>query len=87
MSNRSSRLIVGTGILLIALHTGIADGQEEATGVAALKRLGKTTELMVYPGEHHGSSTPSSNQDLFQRLLAWFNTYVKSAGSQQTEAP
>jgi dipeptidyl aminopeptidase/acylaminoacyl peptidase len=43
----------------------------------ALKRLGKTTELVVYPGEYHEFGTPSYNQDLYQRFLAWFDRYVK----------
>ena len=43
----------------------------------ALKHLGKTTELVVYPGEFHGFSTPSYNKDVFERFLAWFDTYVK----------
>ena len=44
----------------------------------ALKHLGKTTELVVYPGEYHGFSTPSYNKDVFERFLAWFAKYVKS---------
>jgi dipeptidyl aminopeptidase/acylaminoacyl peptidase len=43
----------------------------------ALKRLGKTTELVVYPGEYHGIGTPSYIKDLYQRYLAWFAKYVK----------
>jgi dipeptidyl aminopeptidase/acylaminoacyl peptidase len=43
----------------------------------ALKRLGKTTELVVYPGEYHVFSTPSYNKDLYERFLAWFEKYVK----------
>ncbi len=47
----------------------------------ALKRLGKTTELVVYPGEYHGIGTPSYLKDLYQRYLAWYGTYVKGAGA------
>jgi len=43
----------------------------------ALKRLGKTTELVVYPGEYHGIGTPSYIKDLYERYLAWFAKYVK----------
>jgi dipeptidyl aminopeptidase/acylaminoacyl peptidase len=42
----------------------------------ALKRLGVTTELVVYPGEFHVFSTPSYNKDLYERILAWFGKYV-----------
>jgi len=47
----------------------------------ALKRLGRTTELVVYPGEFHVFSTPSYVKDLAQRVLAWFDTHVKGAGA------
>jgi dipeptidyl aminopeptidase/acylaminoacyl peptidase len=43
----------------------------------ALKRLGRTTELVIYPGEYHEFKTPSHIQDRLQRILAWFNHYVK----------
>jgi dipeptidyl aminopeptidase/acylaminoacyl peptidase len=43
----------------------------------ALKRLGRTTQLVVYPGEHHGISKPSFRQDRWQRYLAWYERYVK----------
>jgi dipeptidyl aminopeptidase/acylaminoacyl peptidase len=33
----------------------------------ALKRLGKTAELVVYPGEFHGIGTPSYIKDLYTR--------------------
>jgi len=43
----------------------------------ALKRLGTTTELVVYPGEFHVFSTPSYIKDYRERFLAWFATPVK----------
>ncbi len=43
----------------------------------ALKSLGRTTELVVYPGEYHEFTTPSHIQDLLRRYLAWYNHYVK----------
>jgi len=43
----------------------------------ALKRLGRTTELVVYPNEHHGLRKPSNQKDRYERYLAWFNKYVK----------
>jgi dipeptidyl aminopeptidase/acylaminoacyl peptidase len=42
----------------------------------ALKRLGVTTELVVYPGEFHELETPSYIKDVYQRFLAWFGKYV-----------
>lgn len=43
----------------------------------ALKSLGRTTELVVYPGEYHGFTTPSHIKDRLERNLAWYAHYVK----------
>jgi dipeptidyl aminopeptidase/acylaminoacyl peptidase len=43
----------------------------------AMKMLGRTTELVVYPGEHHGFTTPSHIKDRMERFLAWYAHYVK----------
>ena len=43
----------------------------------ALRRLGVTTQLVVYPNEHHGISRPSFRKDRYQRYLAWFDKHVK----------
>jgi dipeptidyl aminopeptidase/acylaminoacyl peptidase len=43
----------------------------------ALKSLGRTTELVVYPDEYHEFSTPSHIKDRLERYLAWYNHYVK----------
>ena len=43
----------------------------------ALRRLGKTTELVVYPGQYHSIATPSYLKDLHQRYLDWYGKYVK----------
>jgi len=45
----------------------------------ALKRLGRTTQLVVYPGEHHGIQTPSFIKDLYERYLDWYDKYVKGS--------
>lgn len=47
----------------------------------ALKSLGRTTELVVYPGEYHGFTVPSHLKDRLERFMAWFNHYVKADGS------
>jgi dipeptidyl aminopeptidase/acylaminoacyl peptidase len=51
----------------------------------ALKRLGVPTELVVYPGEHHGISTPSYIKDRYERYIDWFAKYVK--GEAKSEKP
>src|SRR5438309_1340134 len=43
----------------------------------ALKSLGRTTELVVYPGEFHGFTTPSHIKDRLELYLAWYAHYVK----------
>ncbi len=51
----------------------------------ALKRLGRTTELVVYPGEFHGIDTPSYIKDLYTRYLDWFAKYVKGERTEVEE--
>ncbi|NIP79418.1 MAG: prolyl oligopeptidase family serine peptidase, partial [Gemmatimonadetes bacterium] len=43
----------------------------------ALKRLGRETLLVVYPGEHHGIRRPAFQKDRLQRWLDWYDRYVK----------
>ena len=43
----------------------------------AMKRLGRDTEMVIYPGEHHGISKPSYQQDRLTRFLAWYDRWVK----------
>jgi dipeptidyl aminopeptidase/acylaminoacyl peptidase len=53
----------------------------------ALKRLGVTTELVVYPGEFHEFETPSYIKDVYQRMLDWFATHVTEEQKQGSDAP
>lgn len=43
----------------------------------AMKRLGRETQLVVYPGEFHGIRRPSYQKDRYERYLAWYDKYVK----------
>lgn len=43
----------------------------------ALRRLGRTTQLVVYPGQPHGLRVPSYQKDRLERYLAWYDQYVK----------
>jgi len=47
----------------------------------ALKTLGRTTELVVYPGEYHGFTKPTHLKDRYQRYLAWYAKYLKGEGT------
>ena len=50
----------------------------------AMKALGRTTELVVYPGEYHGFTTPSHIKDRLERFLAWYAHYVKGESTPAT---
>lgn len=42
-----------------------------------MKALGKETQLVVYPGEHHSIRRPSFQKDRYERFVAWFDKYLK----------
>jgi dipeptidyl aminopeptidase/acylaminoacyl peptidase len=52
----------------------------------AMKTLGRTTELVVYPGEYHGFTVPSHIKDRMERFMAWYNHYVKGDSAPATPA-
>ena len=58
------------------LNVPIIGGQQLYQG---LKRLGRETELVVYPGETHSIRRPSFQQDRFERYIAWYTKYLKPA--------
>ncbi|MGA9042603.1 MAG: S9 family peptidase [Terriglobales bacterium] len=43
----------------------------------ALKTLGVPTELVVYAGEGHAIRQPDHRRDIMQRMVAWFDQYLK----------
>ncbi|HEX2695728.1 MAG TPA: prolyl oligopeptidase family serine peptidase, partial [Acidobacteriota bacterium] len=43
----------------------------------ALKSLGVETQLVIYPGQFHGITTPSYVRDRYERYLAWYDKYLK----------
>lgn len=47
----------------------------------ALRTLNIPTELIIYPGAHHGITRPSFQRDRLQRYLAWYDKYLKPAGA------
>jgi dipeptidyl aminopeptidase/acylaminoacyl peptidase len=50
----------------------------------ALKSLGRTAELVVYPDEYHEFSTPSHIKDRLERYLTWYNHYIKGDAAPAT---
>jgi dipeptidyl aminopeptidase/acylaminoacyl peptidase len=49
----------------------------------ALRRLGRDTELVIYPGQSHGISKPSYQKDRYERYLAWYGKYLKGEGARE----
>ena len=49
----------------------------------ALKSLNVPTQLVIYPGQFHGVTTPSYVKDRYVRYLGWYNKYLqpKAAGA------
>ncbi|HEX2781507.1 MAG TPA: S9 family peptidase [Gemmatimonadaceae bacterium] len=47
----------------------------------ALRSLGVPTQLVIYPGQHHGITVPSYKIDRLNRYLAWYDRWVKGSGS------
>ena len=52
----------------------------------ALKRLGVTTRLVVYPGEYHGGWTYRHRKHVQEQYLAWYDEHVKGGGSDSVAA-
>ncbi|MBV8199562.1 MAG: S9 family peptidase, partial [Acidobacteria bacterium] len=62
------------------LLCGTDDANVPALGVEqlyqALRRLGRDTELVLYPGQHHHFTRPSFLVDRYERYLAWYDKYL-----------
>jgi dipeptidyl aminopeptidase/acylaminoacyl peptidase len=44
----------------------------------ALRSLGVDTQLVIYPNQYHGITTPSYRKDRLDRYLAWYDKYLKT---------
>jgi dipeptidyl aminopeptidase/acylaminoacyl peptidase len=42
----------------------------------SMKRLGRETLLVVYPGQGHGGFPPVYESDRYRRFLGWFGRYL-----------
>jgi dipeptidyl aminopeptidase/acylaminoacyl peptidase len=60
----------GTDDMNVPLHNGEQMYQ-------ALKSMGIDTQLIVYPGQFHGLTTPSYLKDRLQRYLDWYDAHLK----------
>jgi dipeptidyl aminopeptidase/acylaminoacyl peptidase len=50
----------------------------------ALKSNGVDTELVIYPGQHHGITLPSYQRDRLERYIKWFDKYLKGKPAEST---
>jgi len=46
----------------------------------ALRSNGIESQLVIYPGQHHGISMPSYQRDRLERWVGWFDAHLKPAG-------
>jgi dipeptidyl aminopeptidase/acylaminoacyl peptidase len=42
-----------------------------------MKRIGVETQLVVYPGEHHGDWSYANEKDIWLRTQAWYDRFLK----------
>lgn len=52
-----------------------------------LRRLGRETELVIYPDQSHTLSRPSFIKDRYDRYLAWYDRYLRPAPAQTGGKP
>lgn len=70
-----------TPTLILAGENDIVNPIGQSRGLyRALKHLGVETEMVTYPGEGHSPRRGSYNVDMFERMLKWYDRYLKPAG-------
>ena len=52
----------------------------------ALRSLGVDTQLVVYPGQFHGITTPTYKIDRLQRYVDWYDKYLKPGRTSTSSA-
>jgi dipeptidyl aminopeptidase/acylaminoacyl peptidase len=52
----------------------------------ALRSLGVDTQLVIYPGQYHGITTPTYKIDRLQRYVDWYDKYLKPARTSTSSA-
>ena len=74
--NRVEKITTPTLVMCGALDWNVPVQNSEQL-YQALRRLGRTTQLVVYPGEHHGIRKPTFQKDRLERYLDWYARHVK----------
>jgi dipeptidyl aminopeptidase/acylaminoacyl peptidase len=65
-------------LLLVGQYDGECPAPQSREFWYALKTLGVPTELVIYPGEGHAFIQPDHQRDVMERVLAWFDHYLKN---------
>ena len=52
----------------------------------ALRSLGVESQLVIYPGQHHGLTRPSFLSDRLSRYLAWYGSHLGVRTADSTAA-
>ncbi|MEP6916935.1 MAG: S9 family peptidase, partial [Acidobacteriota bacterium] len=52
----------------------------------ALRSLGVESQLVIYPNQFHGITTPSYKKDRLERYVAWYDKYLKPKPATPTAA-
>jgi dipeptidyl aminopeptidase/acylaminoacyl peptidase len=68
-----------TAPILVAFgdQDGAVDWSQGQQLYNTLRRMGKETVLLVYPGENHGLARRANQLDYARRLRHWFDVYLK----------
>lgn len=62
----------------------VGQGYEFYTG---LQKIRVEAQMVVYPREGHSIRERGHQEDLQNRVLAWFDRHLKTAGDSRTHAP
>ena len=66
---------------------GSQDWNQPITGAEmmyqALRVRGIDTQLIVYPGVHHGGWSEEFEKDYYKRIVDWFDKYTKPESLEQ----
>jgi dipeptidyl aminopeptidase/acylaminoacyl peptidase len=65
-------------LVLVGQYDGECPAPQSREFWHALKTLGVETQLVIYPGEGHAFLQPDHQRDVMERVLAWFDHYLKN---------
>jgi dipeptidyl aminopeptidase/acylaminoacyl peptidase len=66
-------------LILVGERDGECPAPQSREFWHALKTLGVPTQLVIYPGEGHAFLQTDHQSDVMERMLGWFDKYLKTA--------